>query len=54
MGRLKTAVADCYYEETDRQLKEQFIHGLNANSMLAEIISDITAIKNTTVVTNSR
>ena len=29
MGRLRTAAVICNYKEIDRQLKEQFIHGLN-------------------------
>ena len=32
MGRLHVAVAECNYRELDRQLKEQFIHGLNDNN----------------------
>ena len=39
MGRLKTAGVECIYWEIDRQLKEQFMHGLNDEEMLAEIIS---------------
>ena len=38
IGRLRTAVAECKYKEVDRQLKEQFIHGLNDDEMLVEII----------------
>ena len=34
MGRLRIAVAKCNYKEIDRQLKEQFIHGLNNKAML--------------------
>ena len=33
MGRLCVAVAECNYREMDRQLKEQFIHGLNYKLM---------------------
>ena len=29
MGRLRIAAIECNYKETDRQLKEQFIHWLN-------------------------
>ena len=29
MGRLCVAAVECNYQEVDRQLKEQFIHGLN-------------------------
>ena len=37
MGRLRIAVAKCNYKEIDRQLKEQFIHGLNNKAMLDDI-----------------
>ena len=42
MGRLRTDVVECKYKEVDRQLKEQFIHGLNDDEMLAEIIRELT------------
>ena len=35
---LRTAVVDCNYKEIDRQLKEQFIYGLNDEKILVEII----------------
>ena len=37
------AAAECGYKEVDRQLKEQFIHGLNDNIMLDEIIRELTS-----------
>ena len=40
MGRLR--IAECNFKEIDRQLKEQFIHKLNDNDMMVEIIKDIT------------
>ena len=40
MGRLKLGAIDCNYKEIDRQLKEQFIHGLNGIDILAEIIRE--------------
>ena len=33
IGRLKIMAAECNYQELDRQLKEQFIHGLNDKDM---------------------
>ena len=42
MGRLRKAVVKCSYKEIDRQLKEQFIHGLNDEEMLVEIIRELT------------
>ena len=41
MGRLRIAVAECNYKEIDRQLKEQFIHGLNNKAMLDEAVRDV-------------
>ena len=35
MGKLRLAAVECNYREVDIQLKEQFIHGLNDNDMLA-------------------
>ena len=43
MGWLHMAVAECRYKEIDRQLKEQFIHGLNDKIMLNEIIRELTS-----------
>ena len=33
IGRLRLTVAECNYQELDRQLKEQFVHGLNDKDM---------------------
>ena len=41
MGRLRVAVSECNYKECDRQLKEQFIHGLGDKDMLDEIIKEL-------------
>ena len=43
MGRLQVAAVECNYQEVDRQLKEQFIHGLNDKCMLEVIIKELTA-----------
>ena len=40
MGR--TVAVECIYQEIDRQLKEQFMHGLNDEEMPAEIIRKLT------------
>ena len=45
MGRLCVAAAECGYREIDRQLKEQFIHGLNNKVMLDEVIRELTTKK---------
>ena len=38
--------AECNYREIDRELKEQFIHGLNDKVMLDEVIRELTAKSN--------
>ena len=50
MGRLWVAV-ESSYQEFDRQLKEQFIHGLKDKCMLEEIIKELTATKNDDCIT---
>ena len=52
MRRLHTAAVDCNYQEVDRQLKEQFIHGLNNKYMLEEIIKELAATKNDDHITS--
>ena len=44
MGGLWLTAVECNYKETYRQLKEQFIHRLNDNEMLPEIIKELTEI----------
>ena len=43
MKRLRTAAKECEYQEQERQIKEQFICGLNNECMQAKIISEIKA-----------
>ena len=45
MGRLQVAALEYNYQEVHRQLKEQFIHGLNDKCMLEEIIKEPTATR---------
>ena len=52
MGRLWIAAIECNYKEVDRQLKEQFIHGLNDRVMLDEIVRELT-VQNSSEQTNS-
>ena len=52
MGGLCVAAAECNYRELDRQLKEQFIHGLNDKLMLDEIIRGLTTKNNGEEVTS--
>ena len=42
MGRLRTTMVECKYKEVESQFKEQFIHGLNNDEMLIEIIRQLT------------
>ena len=42
MSRLRIAAIECNYKEIDRQLKEQFIHRLNDNDMMVDIIKELT------------
>ena len=41
-GRLRTAAVECKYKEVDRQLKEQFIHGVNDDEILEEVARELT------------
>ena len=40
------------YKELDRQLKEQFIHGLNDTDMLGEIIWELTKVHENEEITS--
>ena len=44
-GQIRIAASECNYKEIDRQLKEQFIHILNDNDMMVEIIKELTKLK---------
>ena len=52
MGRLHMAAVECNYQEEDRHLKEQFIHGLNDKYMLKEIIKELTTAKDDDHITS--
>ena len=52
MGRLCIAAVESNYQEVDRQLKEQFIHGLNDKHMLEEIIKEPTVTNNDDHITS--
>ena len=52
MGRLHVVAVECNYRELDRQLKEQFIHGLNDKCMFDKIIRELTATNNDEQVTS--
>ena len=52
MVRLHVVAAECNYQELDRQLKEEFIHGLSDKCMLDEIIRELTTTNNDEQVTS--
>ena len=52
MGRLWVEAVEYNYQKVNRQLKEQFIHGLNDKSMLEEIIKELTTSKNDDCITS--
>ena len=52
IGRLWVAAVECNYQEVDRQLKKQFIHGLNDKCLLEEIIKILTAAENDDHITS--
>ena len=52
MGRLHMATVECIYQEVDRQLKEQFIHGLNDKYVLEEVIKELMVTKNDDHITS--
>ena len=50
MGRLRSKVTDCLCKEYDRRLKEQFRNGIDDKSIIAEIIKEIMALKDSSEV----
>ena len=54
MGMLRLAVVECTYREVGKQLKKQFIHGLNDNDMLTEIIREVTKAEESTDITSKQ
>ena len=52
MGRLQLSAIEYNYRELDRQLKEQFIHGLNDTDMLGEIFLELTNIHENEKITS--
>ena len=54
MGRLRLAAVECKYREVDRQLKDHFIHRLNDNDMLTEIIKELTKAEESADITSEQ
>ena len=52
MGRLRVAAIECNYQEVARQLKKQFIHGLNDKIMLEGIIKHLVTVKSHEQITS--
>ena len=45
MGRLQTKAADCDCGKYDRRLMEQFIHELDNEGMISEIVRKVSALE---------
>ena len=54
MGRLRMSATECNYKEIDRQLKEQFIHGLNGSDMSIKLIRELTKIEDNENITSEQ
>ena len=54
IGRLRLAAVECNYKDVDRQLKEQFVHRINDNDMLAEIIRELTKAEESADMTSEQ
>ena len=52
MGRLYIKATGYKYKEYDRRLKRQFINGLDNESIIVEIIKELTALKDTSDMSN--
>ena len=50
MKGLRIAAKECNYQELDRQVKEQFICGINDEYIQRKIDSEIKAISNTSEI----
>ena len=49
---MRLAAIECNYKEIDRQLKKQFIHGLNDSDILGEITRELTKIQENSEITS--
>ena len=54
IGRPRLATLECNYKEIDKQLKKQFIHGLNDNDILVKIIRELTKTEEGSDVTSEQ
>ena len=52
MKGLRLKVAKCNYKENDRNIKEQFINGMNDDSMMDDTIRKLMAAKNICDITS--
>ena len=46
MKRLRIVAKECNYQELDRWVNKQFIHGINDDSMVKEISCELKAVRN--------
>ena len=46
MGRLQTKAAGCDYNEYGRKITEQFIHSLDSEGVINEILKEVSALEN--------
>ena len=51
MERLQTRAAECEYSVYDTRLTEQFIHGLDNEGKISEILREISALENIDYIT---
>ena len=54
MGKLKKQAAECDCKEYDRELIEQFMHGLGNGGMISEILRETSVMEDINYVTSER
>ena len=54
MGRLCIKITDSTYKEHERRLKEQFLNALDNENIIAEILKEWTAYKDTSEVSSEQ
>ena len=51
-GFLHILAVECIYKQANKELKDEFINGLNDDGMIVEIICKLTAISEKSSITN--
>ena len=54
IGKWHFKAIDCKYKEYERRLKEQFSNGLDDKNIIAEIMKELTALKDTSEVSSEQ